>query len=246
MLFRAVLILTLIIPLIVQAHNDVKLRIVTEEFPPYNYQVAGEAQGMSSEVIKAMLKHAKLDVDITFYPWPRAYRAAQIEPNTLIYSIARIPERETLFEWIGDIAPYRTSFYKLKSNVELQVDSLEYAQSFHVGVSQDDAIKTYLENRGFDKLEVVRTHQLAVRMLIYGRMALIAHDEASMPFLMKEAGLDMNLIERVLRIEELSEQLYVAMHPKSDPDLLQKLKKSLKTIKENGEFQAIQRRYFPE
>ena len=232
--------------LVASADPHLELKIVTENFPPYNFEVEGKAHGMSSEVVNAMLEHANLKADVEFYPWPRAYRTAQVEPNTLIYSIARIPERETFFEWIGDIAPYRTSFYKLKTNTDLHIHSLDDARAHRIGVSQEDAIKTYLENRGFEQLEVANADQFVVRMLIYGRMELIAYDEASLPFQAKAAGLDLDLIERVFRIEELSEKLYVAMHPQSDPVLVQKLKSSLKAIKQNGTYQAIETQYFPE
>ena len=104
----------------------------------------------------------------------------------------------------------------------------------------------YLENRGFKHLEVANADQFVVRMLIYGRMELIAYDEASLPYQVKEAGLDLDLIERVLRIDDLSEELYLAMHPESDPVLIQTLKDSLVAIKESGQYQKILSRYFPE
>lgn len=245
MYLRLLLLILILLPAFNYAHSRSELKVVTENFPPYNFQRDGEAQGMSSEVVHAMLEHAGLQAEIKFYPWARAYRTAQIEPNTLIYSIARIPAREDLFEWIGDIAPYRTSFYKLRSNTNLHIDSLEDARRHRIGVSHEDASKIYLENRGFDKLEVVRADQLVVRMLIYGRMELIAYDESSMPFQVKEAGFDLDLVERVFRIDELSEKLYLAMHPKSDPLLIQKLKASLNAIKQSGEYQSIESRYFP-
>ncbi|WP_050764620.1 transporter substrate-binding domain-containing protein [Marinomonas sp. MED121] len=234
------------IALVGRADPHLELKIVTENFPPYNFQVEGKAHGMSTEVVKAMLDHANIQADIDFYPWPRAYRTAQVKPNALIYSIARIPERETMFEWIGDIAPYRTSFYKLKENTDLNINSLDDARVYRIGVSQEDAIKTYLENRGFEKLVVANADQFVVRMLIYGRMDLIAYDEASLPFQVKASGFDLNLIERVFRIEGLSEKLYVAMHPQSDPVLVQTLKNSLEAIKLNGTYRAIEAQYFPD
>lgn len=243
---RSLFVILISLAALAQADPHPELKVVTEHFPPYNFQVDGEAQGMSSEVVQAMLEHAGLEADIEFYPWARAYRTARIEPNTLIYSIARIPEREPLFEWIGAIGPYWTSFYKLKSSTKLHIDSLDDARSYRIGVSQADVIKTYLEGQGFEQLEVVNTDQLAVRMLFFGRMELLAFDEAAMPLRVKEAGLDINLIERVFRIEGLSEELYVAMHPDSDPALVQTLKDSLNAIKQNGEYQAIKARYFPE
>ena len=92
------------------------LRIVTEDFPPYNFQVGNEARGLSSEVVQAVLKQINRQAEFEFYPWARAYEIAQNEKNNLIFSIARIPEREALFNWVGSIAPYKTSLYKLKAN----------------------------------------------------------------------------------------------------------------------------------
>ncbi|WP_189607134.1 substrate-binding periplasmic protein [Saccharospirillum salsuginis] len=225
---------------------DGPLHVVTEEFPPYNHLVDGEAHGLSTEVVQAVLDHAGVDADIDFYPWARAYQIAQAEPNTLIYSIALIPEREPLFEWIGVIAPYRTSFYKLKSNTDLTIQSLEDARPYRIGVSQEDVIKTYLENRGFERFEITNDDDLIVRMLYFGRMELIAHDEAAMPIRVKAAGFDMALIERAYRIDDLTGSLYMAMHPDSDPDLIRALRDSLAAIKANGTYEAILSRYFPE
>ncbi len=53
------------------------LTIVTEDFPPYNYEQDGKASGLSSEVVQAVLKEIGLQADIIFYPWRRAYHAVQ-------------------------------------------------------------------------------------------------------------------------------------------------------------------------
>jgi len=243
---RSLFVILISLAVCARADPASELRIVTENFPPYNFPVDGEARGMSSEVVQAMLEYAGLKAEVEFFPWARAFRIAQTEPNTLIYSIARIPERELLFEWIGAIAPYRTSFYKLKSNTGLHIDSLDDARSHRIGVSQADVIKIYLENRGFEQLEVVSADHLAIRMLYLGRMELLAFDEAAMPLRVKKEGLDISLLERVFRIDELSKELYVAIHPDSDPSLIRKLRDSLSAIKQNGEYQAIKLRYFPE
>lgn len=223
-----------------------ELKIVTETFPPYNFEVEGEARGMSTEVVQAMLRNAGLEAKIEFLPWARAYRLAQIEPNTLIYSIARIPEREHLFSWIGTVAPYWTSFYKLKANTELEINSLDDARPHRVGVSRADVIKTFLENRGFEQLEVASADNLAIRMLFFSRMDLLAFDESAIPIEAEKAGLDITMIERVFRIEALSSELYVAIHPDSDPALVRKLRNGLKEVKESGEYKTIRSRYFPD
>jgi polar amino acid transport system substrate-binding protein len=53
------------------------IMIVTEEFPPYNYSDNGRAQGLSSEVVQAVLAQAGLAAEFLFLPWARAYLTAQ-------------------------------------------------------------------------------------------------------------------------------------------------------------------------
>ncbi len=117
---RIVLLLLLLIASPLKAES---LRIITESFPPYNFQVDDEAKGLSSEVVQAVLNQINLQASIELYPGSRAYETALTEKNILIYSIARIAEREALFHWVGAIAPYKTSLFKLKSNKSIQVNS---------------------------------------------------------------------------------------------------------------------------
>lgn len=240
--------LTLTIIFGAQTHADDsnKISIFTEEFWPYNFEDMGEARGMSTEVVNAMLEHAGLEAQIEFYPWPRAYQYAQQKPDTLIYSIARIPEREALFYWIGTIAPYQTSLYKLRSRTDLDIESLADARTYRVGVSQQDVIYTYLKGKGFENLEVARADKIALNMLAFGRTDLVALDEAGLVSYAQAAQIEIEDIERVLRVDDLSGELYIAAHPNSDVKLVQKLKASLDALKQNGVYDAIRSRWFGE
>ena len=70
------------------------LTVVTEEFPPYSYAQGGKLTGYSVEVVRAALGGAGLDYSMTIYPWARAYQIGRAQPNVLIFSIVRTPERE--------------------------------------------------------------------------------------------------------------------------------------------------------
>ncbi|MEH6443802.1 MAG: transporter substrate-binding domain-containing protein [Oceanospirillaceae bacterium] len=219
------------------------LRIVTEEFAPYNFQVGDEAKGLSSEVVQAVLKHVKLEASIEFYPWARAYEIAQAGKNTLIYSIARIPEREALFDWVGAIAPYNTSLYKLKLNKYIKVNSIDEAKQYQIGVSLNDVTGTYLRRHDFTSLKTVSKDVLNIRLLAKNRIDLIAYEEASFVHTLQEEGLDTSLFERVYRLDELSDQLYMAFSLGSDTDLVASFKAGLKAIKMNGLYDQIQMKY---
>lgn len=227
--------------LTVHAHD---VTVVTENFPPYNYEKEGRAAGMSSEVVKALLERVGANYDIAFYPWARSYRLARLNKNHLIYSIARIPERENLFEWIGEIAPYQTSLYKLKSRTDIDLNSLDDARKYSIGSSIADVITTFLREEGFTTLEVVSRDTQNIQRLLHGRVDLIAYDEASFNYQIREQGLDPSQFERVFRISELSEQLYVAFSTNTDPELVRTFRQSLKELREEGVLARIHARYF--
>jgi len=220
------------------------LSIVTEDFPPFNYQQDGIAKGLSSEVVQAVIKEAKLDARIVFYPWARAYMLALHQKNHLIYSIARIPERENLFHWVGAISPYKTSFYKLKARTYINVTNLEDAKNYLIGVSLADVITIYLQEKGFEKLAMVAEDKQNLHKLILERVDLIAYEENSFIHKVREQKLDPSKFERVFRLEDLSDELYMALSKTSDLKLFEKLRSGLRQIKKNGVYEKIHLQYF--
>ena len=52
------------------------LQIVTEDFPPYNFEENGVMKDLSTEVVLAVLKEIKEEPEIQILPWARAYKYA--------------------------------------------------------------------------------------------------------------------------------------------------------------------------
>ena len=80
---------------------------------------------IGTEVVKKILKRAKLDYKLGIYPWARAYQMALDAPNVLIYSIARNDKRETLFKWVCVIAPCHGYLYRVKSCLAVKVSTVD-------------------------------------------------------------------------------------------------------------------------
>ena len=219
------------------------LRIVTEEFPPYNYSDNGLAKGLSSEVVQAVLAETGLTAEFLFLPWARAYLTAQNTKNTVIFSIGRIPEREDLFEWIGVIAPYNTSLYKLASRTDLTIESLSDAKDYSIGVSVEDVIYQYLKSQNFTNLDIVGEDILNIRKLALSRLDLIAFDEAAFQYYLDLEDIDPALFDRIYRLDDISGGLYMAINKDSDPELIQSLKGGLEAIKADGTYEQILNRH---
>ncbi len=217
--------------------------VVTENLRPYNYLEDGEAQGMSSEVVKAVFEEIGYTAKIQFMPWARAYQTALTKPNTLVYSIARTPQREELFAWIGEIAPHGAALYQRADKPDLNLKTLADAKSLYVGVYRGDAKESTLRGYGFENLQTTDDDRLNLRKLMLGRLDLIAIDGTVLRTMLAEEGIDPRKIRQVIPIEELSGQLYMAFSAESDPKLVDTFKTGLVTIKENGTFEKILKQY---
>ena len=92
----------------------------TEEWAPYNFSANGSVQGISTDILRAACQSEKLDCDIQMVPWARAYKIASSTPNTLVFTTARKPSRESEFLWVGPILP-RTTWVFGRANLETSV-----------------------------------------------------------------------------------------------------------------------------
>ena len=107
------------------------LSIVTTNEFPYQYQTKQNdtalqgynEEGISYELVKSILKHSGIKkFEIKWYPWARAYRIAQKEANTAIFSILRSKEREELFDWTCKILESNTWVYRLKKREDIKIE----------------------------------------------------------------------------------------------------------------------------
>lgn len=223
------------------------IKIVTEEYPPYNYTDNGKITGLSTDVVKAVLKDVGMDVEITVYPWKRAYDMALNEPNVLIYSIGRNAQRENLFKWVGVIAPYKVYFFALKERADISIKSLDDAKKYKIGTTIDDAREQYLLSKGFEKgaqIEEVGTNDLNVRKLFGKRIDLVPMPELLGYDLTKRSGFDPSQLIKVFELSEISsEGLYFAFSKDTSDEVLNKFRQALDKIKSDGTYDKIQAGY---
>ncbi len=127
-----------------------KLTIYTEEYPPYNMMepTTETVTGVSTDIVRELIRRAKQDHDILLVPWQRAISLAQAQPDSCVYSMSRTEPREPLYKWIG---PLVQNEWVLFGRVEddLKLKKLEDAARYRIGSYQGDAIVQYLQERGF-------------------------------------------------------------------------------------------------
>ncbi|MCQ6255124.1 ABC transporter substrate-binding protein [Pseudomonas sp. Q11] len=230
------------------AAAEASLRIVTEELPPYNMTQNGRVTGMSTEVVQAVLKEVGVEASIQPMPWARAYELALNESNVLIYSIARTPAREALFQWVGAIAPTQWYLYSLAER-PVKLNSLEDAHGHQIATVNQDVGEQYLVSEGFrigKDLQSSNKYEHNYRKLKVDHVELWISNELNALYLTRQNGEDPDkVLVRSLALPELSSQdgLSMAFSRKTPAATVERFRSALETIRRNGVYDAIMRKW---
>lgn len=219
-------------------------QLVTEEWAPYNYRENEHITGMATEVVRAIMTLTGDDFEIRLRPSMRASRVLQTQPRTIMYSMFRTSERESLFKWVGPIAEESIYPYQLAAAAQ-PIHTLE--QLLHtprITTRHAGLVPTMLASMGFDNLDTSATEsEQLYRMLLAGRTEVIIGDtDAGVAYYSRQLGIAPGTLRRV-PIELYRSSLYIAFSRDSDDALVAAWAAALAKLRSTGELTRIQRRY---
>ena len=224
------------------------VRVLTEEFPPYNYTDRGRVTGLGTEVVEAVLKELGLQGQFQSLPWARAYETTMNTPGVLLYSIVRTPEREKSFKWVGVIAPADYHLFALAGR-DIALASLDDAKRWQIGTVQQTVGEQYLLSQGFLKGQNLQSsvrNELNFDKLQQGRIDLWIMNRLTAHQLVRQAGhVPGQTLKAVLPIDALNDQggYYMAFGAQTPDAMVERFRKGLQAIVRNGTFERIQRKW---
>ena len=120
--------------------SEGKMRVITEDNPPYNFpDERGNITGQSTEIVRSLISKTGSDASIELMPWSRGYDIVQNQPNTMLYSTGRMPFREEMFKWVGPIG-FADEWFYAKRGSNIKVTSLDDAKKVKsIAVYRDDS-----------------------------------------------------------------------------------------------------------
>lgn len=220
------------------------IQVVTEEYPPYNYSENSNVLGFCTDVVKEVLKRAKLDFSIHSYPWSKSYQIAQSQPNVLIYSIARNVEREPLFKWVDVIARTEVYFIKLKSRVDIKIKKFDDIKKYKIGAVRDDFRAQWLSKQGItNQLNLVPSDSHNMRNLFDRKIDIFPVGELVAYNIAHQEGHAFNDLEKTMYNKDMSADLYMAFSSQTPDVVVEKSKKALFEIKKDGTYEKIKSKY---
>lgn len=220
------------------------LTILTEEFPPFNFTDKGRLTGVTTEVVREILRRQNSNATIEVVPWARGYKKLLNEPNVVLFTTAHTAEREELVQWVGPICVFRLGFYANKG-AALHVDSLEAAKAVEaIATYKDDFGEQILKSLGFVNLDSSNSPQSNVRKLASGRVDLLFSNNISIPKVAHEVGIDPDEIEEIHTYQQ--NYSYIAISRQTDPAIVRQWQETLDEMKEDGTFWWLTRKWLPE
>ncbi|WP_082714459.1 substrate-binding periplasmic protein [Kordiimonas lacus] len=151
--------------------------IFTENYPPYNFPAAdGTVAGDATALVRKVMNTSELDYSITIVPWARAVRYTETADNVLIYSIARIPNREERFQWLVPLAFDNYRLFARKDDKRVFTREQLRKGAFSVICVQGDISCTILQDTGLPEASIIQSPDLdqpgTLKMVEAGRVDL--------------------------------------------------------------------------
>lgn len=220
-----------------------QMRILTEEYPPQNYEYQGALKGTSTAIIRAIQARIGDSSPLTLTSWTRGYKEVLEKNNSAIFSMTRLESRESLFRWVGPISRDHAVLYEHKER-PMGIQTLEDAKkvrSISSG-STANADWIHLNALGFTNLVPNDTvQQTRAIMPLLGKRADLA---AGNPFItrlhLKQSGIDPGTLVNT-GVVIYDKPLYLAFHKETDDSTLKSWQQALDALKASGEFEKISR-----
>ncbi|AWM89773.1 amino acid ABC transporter substrate-binding protein [Pseudomonas sp. 31-12] len=221
------------------------LVLLTENFPPYNMAKNGKnfaqdenINGIAVDIVREMFKRADITYSLTLrFPWERIYKLALEKPGYGVFVMARLPDREKLFKWVGPIGP-DDWIMLAKADSKISLESLEQARKYKIGAYKGDAIAETLAKQGLKPIVVLRDQDNA-KKLVNGQIDLWATGDPAGRYLARQEGV--NGLKTVLRFN--SAELYLALNKDVPDEVVAKLQAALDQLRKEGVVDDIMARY---
>ncbi len=229
----------------IPTHPIEKIQIITEQFPPFNFLVNGVLKGASTEIMQAILKELSLDVSISLYPWARAYQMAKHLPNTVIFSMAKTPNRVELFQWGGALAPVESCFFSLAVRADIDIKTVEGAYKYSVTTQREGHTEHTLKQLAFVEGENLFSSVSAdssYRSLLTGRVDLWGFPTQVVNNTVNQDKNQKNEKLKKVFCFDVS-YLYMAFSLGTPQSTIDKFNDALTKVKADGTYQQIIKRY---
>ena len=223
------------------------IQLFTELAPPSSYDtgqgVTSSVVGSSVDILNEIQARTGYVNRINLTLWKDAYSIAQYLPNSAVFSTARTPERENMFQWVGPITSYRKYFYTLATS-GLTIETLEQAKALQsIGTPNGWFSHDFLKNNNFQNIVATAlTSQDAFKQLINGEVQAVLLSDVEVKWLANLNGVPItDLTQHMLA---LNVNGYIAFSLSTPASTVQQWQNHLNAMRADGTFETIWNKWY--
>lgn len=214
--------------------SNTVLDIYTEPSPPYHYlDSENRVVGSATHLVDALVTQAGVTANTQVLPWARAYRHAMRNPNALIYSLAKTPQRESQFHWLTVVSEFRLGFVSLSAREDITINDWNDLARYSVVVQREDIGYHWLKSQGYQEgadFIVCADIVCSWERLSQGKVDLIIEDPSLLGNEAAKFKLYPQSVKMIKLIPELSVDGYLAANKNIDPEILAKLQQAVRQL----------------
>jgi len=216
--------------------------LLLAEASPFTLKTDDSMSGGEATVfVEQLLVDAQLNYRLSFEPWKRAYLRAQTSANALIYPMARDASREQQFQWVGQLIPVTYYLFRLSGRDDISISGLDDAKRWQMGVVNEHIHHQHLKDRGFKNLQPVNSNYQNIKKALLGRIDLFPMSDGGMMQLCSRDELDCSSFTPVLKLDGISNGLYLAASRDTDQVVIDQLRASFQRLVDSGQHEKTLR-----
>jgi polar amino acid transport system substrate-binding protein len=214
---------------------------MTEQYPPFNFLEKGNLQGISVDLLELILKKTKAGFSrdaIQFGPWADGYQKTLNVQDTALFSTTRTPERESLFKWVGPIAPTRIVLFTRKDR-SLNIQSPDDLKALKIGAITDDIGEQLCLKAGVQKKDMILSENAdsLVELLETGKIDAWAYEETAGRWFINNHAEGAGDFTTVYVLYE--GELYYAFNRLTDESVIKTIQSALDDIKKEKDINGF-------
>lgn len=235
------------IPLMPADYIPGTIQLYSERSPPYSYvthqDTIRKVEGSAVEIVNEIQARTGHINKINMSLWIDAYSVVQYLPNSAIFTTARTPERENMFQWVGPISTSRTYFYTLAAS-GLTIETLEQAKSLQsIATPEGWFTHDFLIKNNFQNIVATsRTSMEAFDQLITGKVKALLMTDLDVKWLADISKVPLSNLTR--HMEALNLKDYIAFSLSTPASTVQQWQNHLNSMKTDGTFATIWNKWF--
>lgn len=214
--------------------TSANLTYYTEQLPPYNYMENGTLKGISVDLLEVITEKMEKKVtreEVHLVPWAEGYQAALTRNGTVLFSMARTPEREQSFKWAGPIYTDKEVLFA-KRDQGITIGRPEDLKGYRIGVITDDVAIQQLLDIGVNQSQLIPENNIStiITRLENGEIDLWACPEDAERYFTKRVTGNYYSYTVVYQLD--TQDIYYAFNKDVPDSVVQSFQQALDTIKQ--------------